>query len=197
MAGGRWSLMRALAGLWPLQQCRERWRSEGREVGWEAIAAAESETNGGTLVDLDAVCARAPADVPGAVAAQCSSDRPAVIGAALLRSLALEHALGLEALEHASGRRCSAVRVVGGGSANKLLCRLTAQATARPVIAGPTEATAAGVIITAALALGLLGADDIAALLERSFAPVRYEPEGAPDADLLARYRELKDGGAR
>lgn len=194
MAGGRWSLMRPLAGLWPLQQCRERW---GGEAGWGAIVAAASEVEDAVLVDLDAICALPPDDVPDAVAAQCGAEEPPAIAAALLRGLACEHALGLEALERATGRRCTAVRMVGGGSANALLCRWTAQATGRPVIAGPTEATAAGVIVTAALGLGLVGAREVAPLLERSFAPVRYEPEGEADAELLARYRELKGGGGR
>jgi sugar (pentulose or hexulose) kinase len=36
------------------------------------------------------------------------------------------------------------VHITGGSSQNQLLCQMTADATQRPVIAGPVEATALG-----------------------------------------------------
>ncbi len=121
-------------------------------------------------------------------------DGPAEMAHAILRSLALEHSLSLQALERASGGRFTALRMVGGGSANALLCQLTADAAGLPVIAGPTEATAAGNILLQARALGLLD-EDPAALIDRSFSPTRYEPTGALDPPLVDRYLQIK--GAR
>ena len=43
---------------------------------------------------------------------------------------------------------------MGGGSKDKLLCQLTADATGRTVIAGPSEATAIGNAMSTLIALG-------------------------------------------
>ncbi|MGD9496552.1 MAG: rhamnulokinase family protein [Armatimonadota bacterium] len=201
MVGGRWSLMRSLMGLWPLQQCMARWRREGLVAGWAEVIAAAAGEPVCAVIDLDDPRLSAPGDMPRAIAECCRATRqpvpgsPAAMAAMLLHSLALEHGLGVETLERVTGRRFDAIRMVGGGSANALLCRLSADATGRPVIAGPTEATAAGNLLTQARALGLSAADDIPAITERSFRTVCYEPEGALDATLTERHRDLK--GAR
>jgi rhamnulokinase len=72
------------------------------------------------------------------------------------------------------------VHVVGGGSQNALLCRLTAEATGLPVVAGPVEATAIGNVLVQARAHGLVTGDleALRALVTRSFPVERYEPAG-------------------
>jgi rhamnulokinase len=72
------------------------------------------------------------------------------------------------------------VNVVGGGSQNELLCRLTAEATGLPVLAGPVEATALGNVLVQARAAGALsgGLDALRAAVRgsaelREYAAVR------------------------
>jgi rhamnulokinase len=48
------------------------------------------------------------------------------------------------------------VHIVGGGSQNRLLCQLTADATGKRVIAGPVEATALGNVLVQARAAGVV-----------------------------------------
>lgn len=70
------------------------------------------------------------------------------------------------------------MHIVGGGSRNELLCRLTANATGLPVLAGPDEATAIGNVLVQARALGEISGDleSLRALVASSFPPKRYEP---------------------
>ena len=67
-----------------------------------------------------------------------------------------------------------------GGSQNALLCQLTADATGRPVVAGPVEATAIGNILVQARALGLIsgGLDELRASVRESEPLQRFEPAG-------------------
>jgi rhamnulokinase len=68
---------------------------------------------------------------------------------------------------------------VGGGARNELLCRLTASATGRPVLAGASEATAIGNLLVQAMALGELASlSEARELVAHSFPARTYEPEG-------------------
>jgi rhamnulokinase len=69
------------------------------------------------------------------------------------------------------------IHIVGGGCQNELLNQMTADACGLPVIAGPIEATAAGNILTQAMAVGTLKSlADVRAVVRRSFDVKRYEP---------------------
>jgi rhamnulokinase len=75
-----------------------------------------------------------------------------------------------------SGTEVDVVHLVGGGAYNTLLCQLTAQACGRPVLAGPTEATALGNLLVQARAAGLLDSRTAArSLVTATTRPVRYE----------------------
>ena len=71
-------------------------------------------------------------------------------------SRALRYRQVLENLESALGRRLDIIHIVGGGSQNELLNQLTADCTGRRVVAGPTEATAAGNVMVQAIGSGLV-----------------------------------------
>jgi rhamnulokinase len=82
------------------------------------------------------------------------------------------------------------VHIVGGGTQNGLLNRLTADATALPVIAGPVEATAIGNILVQAIAKkGLKSIQEGRELVARSFPLERYEPENTEEWET--RYGEF------
>jgi rhamnulokinase len=71
-----------------------------------------------------------------------------------------------------------------------VLCRFTADATGRPVLAGPVEATAVGNIIVQAMALGHVSSlAEGRALVRRSFEVTTYEPgERAPWDEAYTRF---------
>ena len=95
----------------------------------------------------------------------------------ILESLALKYRWVIERLEELAARQIRTIHIVGGGSRNDLLCRLTADATGRAVYAGPAEATAIGNTLVQAMALGhLTSLADVRAVARRSAEPVVYEP---------------------
>ena len=99
---------------------------------------------------------------------------------AILESLAFKYRVVLESLEELTGTRFEEIRIVGGGSRNRLLNQFTADATGRTVVAGPVEATALGNIAMQMLATGAVGSlDDARAVIERSFPVERFEPAAA------------------
>src|SRR5258707_7838513 len=65
----------------------------------------------------------------------------------VVRSIAAAYAETIRNIEHAAGVKIERICVMGGGSQNQTLNRLTEQATALPLVLGPPEATARGNII--------------------------------------------------
>src|SRR5208283_5055790 len=84
------------------------------------------------------------------------SDEPGAIIRVVLEGLALKYRYRLEQLEDLLGRRLEVLHIVGGGTQNKLLNQLGADAVSRPVLSGPVEATAAGNVLMQMLALGYI-----------------------------------------
>lgn len=201
-ARDRWTMMCPLTGLWQLQQCMLSWRRDGLADSWDELIAAAAVLPGPVeaLIDVGDAELTVPSEMPAAIAAYCRRTgqpvpaTPPEMTRSIVHSLALEHRLGIETQQRVTGRQFTALRMVGGGTANELLCQLTANAIGMPVIAGPTEATSAGVLLMEAEVLGLLG-QDLREVIEASFTLVTYEPRQAMADGLLTRYRELKGRG--
>ncbi len=193
-------LLKNVGGLWLLQECRRAWQRAGRDYGWPDLLALAAEAPPlVSLIDPDAPEFLHPADMPAAIRDYCrrtGQPMPATVGAlarCCLESLALKYRWVVTALEELVGRRLETIRVVGGGSQNALLCRLTADATGRVVVAGPVEATALGNVLVQAVATGAL--PDIAAgrrAVAASVPQTTYEPAATPGWDAAyARFESL------
>jgi rhamnulokinase len=95
------------------------------------------------------------------------------------------------------GKQIEIIHIVGGGCQNELLNQMTADACARPVVAGPVEATAIGNILVQAMAVGRLKSlADARAIVRENFDVQRYEPKNAAKWDAAyRRYMEIVDKG--
>ncbi len=68
--------------------------------------------------------------------------------ASIYHSLAKSYKSASEEIESITGKEIKAIHIVGGGSKDSYLNRLTSEYTGKPVTAGPTEATAIGNLIS-------------------------------------------------
>jgi rhamnulokinase len=117
---------------------------------------------------------------------------PAAFARAILESLAFKYRVVLRSLEDLTGTTFDEIRIVGGGSRNRLLNQFTADATGRTVVAGPVEATALGNIAMQMLATGAVSSlGEARTIIERSFPVDRFEPVAADAWDIhYARFLE-------
>lgn len=155
--------LKNVTGLWLVQECRRAWALEGREMGYDELEALAAEAEPfRTTVDPEDGAFLAPGDMPAKIAeharrtGQPEPRSPGEYVRCCLDSLALAYRDVLERLESVLERRFDVVHVVGGGSRNALLNRLTAEATGRRVVAGPAEATALGNALVQAMADGVV-----------------------------------------
>ncbi|MDP9171298.1 MAG: FGGY-family carbohydrate kinase, partial [Acidobacteriota bacterium] len=102
---------------------------------------------------------------------------PGAYTKAILESLAFKYRVVLASLEELTETRFQEIRIIGGGSKNRLLNQFTANATGLPVIAGPVEATALGNIAMQMLATGAVTSlAEARAVIDRSFPVDRFTP---------------------
>ena len=180
--GGKIRLLKNIAGLWLLQECRREWNRTGAQYSYEQLTQMAAEARAFTAaINPDAFLE--PGEMPQKIATHCGATgqtlpgTPGECARAILESLALKYRSVLENLEELGKRRIDVIHIVGGGSRNAVLNQFVADCTGRVVIAGPAEATAVGNILVQAMGAGELRTpDDIRAVVRASFSPVTYEP---------------------
>jgi rhamnulokinase len=153
--GGRIYFLKNVNGMWLLRQCIEHWRSQGQTWTVEQLIDASANLDGPEgLLDVDDPDLLLPGNMPARINAQRNRSGLSAIpdGAGMapkmtsliLHSLAARYAAVLRDATNITGRDLKQLYVVGGGSRNTLLNRLTARATGLEVLTGSAESTTVG-----------------------------------------------------
>ncbi|HEY1786462.1 MAG TPA: rhamnulokinase family protein [Pirellulales bacterium] len=198
--GGTTRLLKNIAGLWLVQECRRVWNSRGANRSWQDLnRLSATAVPLAALIDPDDPSFLAPPDMPEAIRAYCRrtgqtvpADEGSVLRAAT-DSLALRYRQVLSWLEELIGGPIETIHVVGGGSNNRQLCQATADACRRRVVAGPVEATAIGNLLMQAVAVGDIGSiADARSIVRHSFGVDEFLPrDGDRWDEAYARFRAL------
>src|SRR5215472_12697894 len=163
------------------------------------LAAAEPAFQ--HLVDPDDESFLAPPDMCAAIDRfwerrhQPAPGTPAAYVRTILESLALKYRRVIQDLGRLTNRPIEQIRIVGGGSKNRLLNQLTADASGTTVLAGPAEATALGNAAIQILATGEAASlKEVRTVIERSFPVEVFNPRETDkwikEAERLQHYSE-------
>jgi rhamnulokinase len=198
-AYGTVRFLKNVMGLWILESCRAEWQAAGRTSDLATLlagCAALDEAPG--FIEPDAPRFFHPSSMTMELRAslsesgQAAPDDPVALTRIILDSLASRYAEIVALVESITGRHVAGIHIVGGGSRNAYLNQAAANASERPVLAGPVEATAAGNVLVQAIAAGVL--PDLAEgrrRLAASTALQRFEPRDAASwRRARERYRE-------
>ncbi len=183
-AEGKIRFLKNIAGLWLSQESRRQWRREGKEYSFDELAAmAASVKSRRFIIDPDDDRFTPPGDMPRRIADFCEETgqgRPETHGEivrCIFDSLALRYRWGAEKIQEMSGNSVPFIHIVGGGTKEKDLCRLAADACGIPVYAGPTEATALGNIASQLISSReIKNVAEARSVIASSFPMVEYEP---------------------
>ena len=181
----RYRYLKNIMGLWMIQSVRRELSGTGEKVSFAELEAAAREASGfPSRVDVNDGCFLAPESMTDAVKAFCARTGqrvPETVGelmACIYRSLAQSYAETVRELGALTGRRYTALNIVGGGSKDGYLNELTAQAVGLPVYAGPAEGTALGNLMVQMIETGELPDLEAARKAERrSFTIQEYKPD--------------------
>lgn len=152
--GGTICFLRNVNGLWLQDQCMEAWKANGEHRNVEElIEAAAKLPSPQALIHVDDPRLIAPGGMPERIAAQLESagvpaepflsSPPAMINL-ILHSLAARYATVLHQIETLTSKKLRRLHIVGGGSRNRLLNRLTQKATQLELVCGAQESSTVG-----------------------------------------------------
>ncbi len=154
-------ILKNIMGLWLIQECKRCWAGDRQDYSYpELVTMAEKSVPFRSLVNPDHASFYNPVDMLSAITDYCGAhgeplpSQPGEFARCIFESLALKYRYVLESLRKISGKKIDRIHIIGGGSQNKFLCQLTANATGLEVIAGPAEGTAIGNLLVQAMALG-------------------------------------------
>ncbi len=154
-AGGGFCFHTNVNGMWILKQCLESWRKGGRPWELDALIASATECNDFPgIVSVDAPPLLLDGDMPALLNEQLRGNGYATIddsagnepmfARVIFESLASRYATVLQSLNEMLGCTLQRIHILGGGSLNKLLTRLTAEHTGLPVETGNVESSTIG-----------------------------------------------------
>jgi rhamnulokinase len=154
-AGGRICFHKNVNGMWLVQQTRKQLcAGNQRWTMAELISAAESANAPKGLLDVDAPELLLPGPMASAINAQRLSrgfqpieeraESLPIFAAVIFRSLAARYAAVLHDVESLTGKTLRRLAIVGGGSLNQFLNRLTAEATGLELHCGVPESSTIG-----------------------------------------------------
>ena len=174
--------LKNITGMWLLENCRKEWDNVPEDAG-ELSALCEKSTFD-SLIYPDAEDFAHPASMTKAISEYCRKtgqaepEVPADYVRCIFRSLALRYRQVIEMLRELSDVPIERLHVIGGGSLNKYLMQMAADATGLSVIAGPTEGTALGNVLVQIRAAGdVESLTDMRAISARSVDTVTYKPK--------------------
>ncbi|AWB44689.1 rhamnulokinase [Paenibacillus sp. CAA11] len=197
-AYGTYRFLKNIMGLWMIQEVRKELDSTYSFA--ELAELAEAAPAFRSLVPCNAARFLNPDRMIGEIQSCCRESgqpipgSPGELARCIFDSLALTYRDALQELMELTGERVNVLHIVGGGSNNKLLCRLTADLLEIEVQAGPSESTALGNIAVQMISTGQL--KDLAEareLIARSFPTEIYLPDPLEGREeVLGRWQELK-----
>ena len=194
-------LVKNYNGLWIIQQCREKWiKEKGEDISWKDIDRLyPSAKPFKAFIDMDdPAFGRHQLEMPKIVMDYCrktGQEVPLSIGEisrCIYESLVLKFRYYILMLEKLTGKRIELLHIVGGGTKNKLTCKWMADATGKPLKAGPTETTSMGNLIMQLKAAGEINSLDEGRQISQNSSEVDYfTPEDSQSWDM-AYERYLK-----
>lgn len=153
--------LKNIIGLWLIQESRRHWNRHGNDYSYADLEklALEAEPFR-SFIDPDAPEFVPHGNIPERVREYCRKTNQPIpettgqVMRCIYESLALKYRLTLDALQDCTGKTYPAIHIIGGGTKDGLLCRMTACSTGIKVVAGPIEATVLGNIAVQLLSTG-------------------------------------------
>ncbi len=194
------AFLKNICGLWLIQESRRQWIREGKEYSYAELERLALECESfKCFIDPDAPEFAPMGNLPRRVKEYCEKTGQYVpqttgeIIRCIYESLALKYRMTFEGIMDCTGKEYDRIHVMGGGTKDKLLLKMTADSCGVKVYGGPIEATALGNV-----AIQLMSSGAIADIKEARRIIARgenlgvYEPENTLAwTEAYNRFKEI------
>lgn len=187
--GGTTGFLKNIIGLWLIQESRRQWQREGKDYSYadlEKLALSEEPFK--CFIDPDAPEFVPQGNIPERVREFCKKTGqyvPESVGEimrCIYESLAMKYRMTFEKLCECTGKDYPVIHVIGGGTKDGLLCRMTASSCGKTVKAGPIEATVMGNVAVQLMSDGTIGSiSEARKAVAASESLKTYEPENTDE----------------
>lgn len=197
---GKVRLVKPLPGLWILQQCLLEWRNVRPDINFADVEQfAEKETGESAYIDIEQPEFSVPGGMVKKIKQYCrlsGQKVPETIGetaACVYRSLVVKYKQAVALLEKSAGRSFEKIYLIGGGSKDAFLAKLTAGATGKQVISGLTDASAVGNAVVQMIAMNMISnLEEARSLIKDSFSFRCFEARDDNWEALRQRAEEIE-----
>ena len=143
----RFRFLKNIMGMWLFQNIR---KDLDKKFTYDEMMQMAMESKYNKLIDPTDDCFLAPENMVEAIRKYLGEPELPIgdVLKSVYISLATSYKNTVEEIERVAGKRVDRVAIVGGGSKDKYLNRLTKEYTGRRVTVGPTEGTAIGNLIS-------------------------------------------------
>ncbi|MEG2053882.1 MAG: FGGY-family carbohydrate kinase, partial [Oscillospiraceae bacterium] len=146
------TLLKNSAGMFIIQRIKKEYQWEtGVDISWDGLDTLAEDCESTPLFNINNTCFFNPSNMSDKIWGYLTETKQVTgkknIGAiikAVHNSMACCYAVTIAQIEKATGKKFSNIYIVGGGSKNVMLNKLTAQRTGKIVVACSKESTALG-----------------------------------------------------
>ncbi len=157
------AFLKNICGLWLIQESRRQWIREGKEYSYADLEKLALECEPfKCFIDPDAPEFAPMGNLPQRVKDYCKKTGqyvPETVGEiirCIYESLALKYRFTFDGIKECTGKDYDRIHVMGGGTKDKLLLKMTAESCNVNVYGGPIEATALGNIAVQLMSIGAI-----------------------------------------
>lgn len=183
--GEKTSFLKNIIGLWLIQESKRQWQREGKDYSFaELEKMAKSCEAFKCFIDPDDEVFVPSGNIPERIKDYCKKNNQYVpqndaeIIRCIYESLALKYRLAIDELSACTGKTYPTLYMIGGGTKDKFLSQLTANACKCKVSSGPVEATALGNIAVQLLSEGAIeNISQAREIVRKSETIIEFTPE--------------------
>lgn len=197
---GKYRLLKNIMGMWLIQQCSSEWERTGNNIKWDEIVEQAADAPafrsfidveysvfynvGGMINKIQKYCCDSGQPIP---------ENVGEIARCIYESMVMRYRITIEQLEKLCRYPIKALRIVGGGSQNRMLNQMAANALNRPVYAGPVEAACIGNVLAQGIPDGeITSIEQLREIVQLSFKIDVYEPKSVDGwNNAYGRYIDL------